>query len=64
VQRTLDLLRGLPVANPLSDDPPRRSAILAMWTGQPAQFPGAGMIRIGNASGFSGRPVAPRSRTG
>jgi AcrR family transcriptional regulator len=34
VQATLDLLRGLGVANLLSDDSPRRRAILAMWTGQ------------------------------
>ena len=34
VQATLDLLRGLGVANLLSDDTPRRSAILAAWTAQ------------------------------
>jgi AcrR family transcriptional regulator len=34
VQATLDLLRGLGVANLLSDDTPRRTTILAMWTGQ------------------------------
>ena len=34
VQATLDLLRGLGVANLLSDDTPRRSAILAAWTDQ------------------------------
>jgi AcrR family transcriptional regulator len=34
VQATLDLLRGLGVANLLSDDSPRRRAILAMWTRQ------------------------------
>jgi AcrR family transcriptional regulator len=34
VQATLDLLRGLGVANLLSDDTPRRRAILAAWTGQ------------------------------
>jgi AcrR family transcriptional regulator len=32
VQATLDLLRGLGVANLLSDDTARRSAILAGWT--------------------------------
>jgi AcrR family transcriptional regulator len=32
VQATLDLLRGLGVANLLSDDTPRRKAILAAWT--------------------------------
>ena len=34
VQATLDLLRGLGVANLLSDDTARRRAILAAWTGQ------------------------------
>jgi AcrR family transcriptional regulator len=34
VQATLDLLRGLGVANLLSDDTPRRRRILAAWTGQ------------------------------
>ncbi len=34
VQATLDLLRGLGVANLLSDDSARRQAILALWTGQ------------------------------
>jgi AcrR family transcriptional regulator len=34
VQATLDLLRGLGVANLLSDDTPRRRTILAAWTGQ------------------------------
>jgi AcrR family transcriptional regulator len=38
VQATLDLLRGLGVANVLSDDAPRRQAVLAMWTGQLAQI--------------------------
>jgi hypothetical protein len=32
VQATLDLLRGLGVANLLSDDGPRRRRILAAWT--------------------------------
>jgi hypothetical protein len=31
VQATLDLLRGLGVADLLSDDSARRRAILAMW---------------------------------
>jgi AcrR family transcriptional regulator len=34
VQATLDLLRGLGVANLLSDDTARREAILAGWTAQ------------------------------
>jgi AcrR family transcriptional regulator len=34
VQATLDLLRGLGVANLLSDDTPRRRAILAAWSRQ------------------------------
>jgi AcrR family transcriptional regulator len=34
VQATLDLLRGLGVANLLSDDTVRREAILAAWTAQ------------------------------
>jgi hypothetical protein len=33
-------LRGLGVANLLSDDSPRRRAILAVWTGQLAQVLG------------------------
>jgi AcrR family transcriptional regulator len=37
VQATLDLMRGLGVANLLSDDSPRRGAILAVWTAQLAQ---------------------------
>ncbi len=37
VQATLDLLRGLGVANLLSDDSARRRAILAVWTGQLAE---------------------------
>ena len=37
VQATLDLLRGLGVANLLSDDSARRRAILAVWTGQLAR---------------------------
>ncbi len=37
VQATLDLLRGLGVANLLSDDSTRRRAILTVWTGQLAQ---------------------------
>jgi len=34
VQATLDLLRGLGVANLLSDDTPRRTALLAAWKRQ------------------------------
>jgi AcrR family transcriptional regulator len=34
VQATLDLLRGLGVANLLTDDSARRRAVLASWTGQ------------------------------
>jgi AcrR family transcriptional regulator len=34
VQATLDLLRGLGVANLLTDDSARRKAVLAAWTGQ------------------------------
>jgi AcrR family transcriptional regulator len=34
VQATLDLLRGLGVANLLTDDSPRRRAILKVWTSQ------------------------------
>ncbi len=34
VQATLDLLRGLGVANLLTDDSTRRKAVLAAWTGQ------------------------------
>ena len=37
VQATLDLLRGLGVANLLSDDSARRRVILRMWTGQLAE---------------------------
>jgi AcrR family transcriptional regulator len=37
VQATLDLLRGLGVANLLSDDSARRRSILAVWTGQLAE---------------------------
>ncbi len=40
VQATLDLLRGLGVANLLSDDSARRRAILAMWTRQLAEVLG------------------------
>jgi AcrR family transcriptional regulator len=38
VQATLDLLRGLGVASLLSDDTPRRQAILAAWTRQLADI--------------------------
>ena len=37
VQATLDLLRGLGVANLLSDDSARRRSILAVWTRQLAE---------------------------
>jgi len=37
VQATLDLLRGLGVANLLSDDSARRRAILRMWSAQLAE---------------------------
>jgi AcrR family transcriptional regulator len=40
VQATLDLLRGLGVANLLSDDSRRRRAILTTWTGQLSQILG------------------------
>jgi len=42
VQATLDLLRGLGVANLLSDDSARRRAILTVWTGELAQVLGSG----------------------
>jgi AcrR family transcriptional regulator len=48
VQATLDLLRGLGVANLLSDDSARRQALLTAWKGQlatiltPAGHPSAG----------------------
>ncbi|MCW6004065.1 TetR/AcrR family transcriptional regulator [Micromonospora sp. CPCC 205371] len=40
VQATLDLLRGLGVANLLSDDTHRRQALLAAWKKQLAALPG------------------------
>jgi AcrR family transcriptional regulator len=40
VQATLDLLRGLGVANLLSDDTARRQALLASWKKQLAVLPG------------------------
>ncbi|MEH1127067.1 TetR/AcrR family transcriptional regulator [Micromonospora sp. CPCC 206061] len=40
VQATLDLLRGLGVANLLSDDTARRQALLTVWKKQLAALPG------------------------
>ena len=51
VQATLDLLRGLGVANLLSDDSARRTALLTIWKRQ--------LATIVNPSSPGGAPTAP-----